>query len=74
MDLAAIQHAIEELPREEQAVLAAWLAERDQEVWDAELERDFSPGGNGLAMLEEIKVDIRAGKFRPFEEGRPPKR
>lgn len=30
MDLAEIQHAIEELPKEQQAALAAWLAEREQ--------------------------------------------
>jgi hypothetical protein len=73
MDLAAIQHAIEELPREQQAVLAAWLAERDQEAWDAEIERDFAAGGAAITLLEEMKADARAGKFRPFEEGRPQK-
>ena len=29
MDLAEIKHAIEELPKDRQAELAAWLAERD---------------------------------------------
>ena len=74
MDLTEIQHAIEELSREQQAALAAWLAERDQEAWDAELERDFAPGGDGRALLEEMKADVRAGKFRPFEKIRPPMR
>jgi hypothetical protein len=74
MDLAAIQHAIEELPREQQVALAAWLAERDQEAWDAEIEGDFSAGGAAITLLEEMKADARAGKFRPFEEGRPQKR
>jgi hypothetical protein len=73
MDLAAIQHAIEELPREQQEALAAWLAERDQEAWDAQIERDFSAGGAGRVLLEEMKEDARAGKFRPLEEGRPAK-
>jgi hypothetical protein len=41
--------------------------------WDAEIERDFSPGGSGVALLEEMKADARAGKFRPFEEGQPQK-
>jgi hypothetical protein len=70
MELAEIQRAIEELPREQQTALAAWLAERDQAEWDAEIERDFSPGGAGMKVLEEMKADARAGKFRPFEEGR----
>jgi hypothetical protein len=74
MDLAELQNAIEELPKEQQAALAAWLTRRDQAEWDAEIERDFSPGGSGIALLEEMKVDARAGKFRPFEEGRPQNR
>jgi hypothetical protein len=73
MDLAEIQHAIEELPKEQQAALTAWLAERDQAEWDAEIERDFSPGGAGIALLEEMKADACAGHYRPFEEGRPQK-
>jgi hypothetical protein len=58
-------------PTKQQAALSAWLAERDQAQWDAEIERDFSPGGSGIPMLEEMKTDARTGKFRPFEEGRP---
>lgn len=67
--MAEIQYAIEELPKEQQAVLAAWLAEREQGEWDAEMERDFSPGGVGIAFLNEMKSEDRSGKFRPFEEG-----
>jgi hypothetical protein len=74
MDLAEIQHAIEQLPKVQQAALAAWLAERDQAEWDAEIERDFAAGGAGIALLDEMKADVRAGRFRPFEEGRPPQR
>jgi hypothetical protein len=73
MDLREIQHAIEELPKDQQAALAAWLAEREQAEWEAEIERDFSPGGDGVALIEEMKADARAGKFRPFEEGHPQK-
>jgi hypothetical protein len=71
MDLAEIQHAIAELPKEQQAALAAWLAERDQSEWEAQIERDFAPGGAGVALLEEMKRDVRASKFRPFDEGQP---
>ena len=56
MELAEIQRAIEELPREQQAALAAWLAEREQEAWDAKIERDFSPGGAGMKVLEARKT------------------
>ena len=71
MDLAEIQNAIEELSEEQQKALAAWFAEREQAQWDTEIERDFSPGGAGLAVLEQMKADARTGKFRPFDEGRP---
>ena len=70
MELAEIQQAIEQLPKDQQATLAAWLAERDQAEWDAEIERDFAPGGAGMALIEGMKVEARAGKFRPFEQGR----
>ena len=71
MNLAEIQQAIEELPKDQQAALAAWIAERDQAEWEAEIEHDFSPGSAGGALIEEMKADARAGKFRPFEEGCP---
>ena len=74
MDLAEIQRAIEALPKDQQAALAAWLFERDQTEWDVEIEQDFSPGGAGIALLQEMKADARAGKFRPFEQGRPQRR
>jgi hypothetical protein len=69
MELAEIQQAIEQLPTDQQAALAAWLAERDQSEWEAEIERDFAPGGAGIALVEEMKADARAGRFRPFEQG-----
>jgi hypothetical protein len=66
MDLAEIQQAIEDLPKEEQSALAAWLVDREQAQWDAEIERDFSPGGRGSVLLEQMKADARTGKFRPL--------
>jgi len=73
MDLADIQRAIETLPKDQQAALAAWLSARDQAQWDAEMERDFSPGGAGMPLLEEMKADAQAGKFKPLVRPRPPK-
>jgi hypothetical protein len=73
MDLAQIRHAIEELPRDQRAELAEWLSELEQAEWESEIERDFSSGGAGMAVLEEMKANTRAGRFRPFEEGRPEK-
>jgi hypothetical protein len=74
VELAEVQRAIETLPKDQQASLVAWLAARDQAGWDAEIERDFSPGGAGIVLLEEMKADASAGKFRPFEQSRPRQR
>jgi hypothetical protein len=74
MDLAEIQHAIEELPKDQQTALAAWMAEREQGEWEAEIERDFAPAGAGMALIEEMKEQARVGKFRPFEQGPAHKR
>lgn len=38
------------------------------------IERDFSTGGAGVELLEEMKADARADKFQPFEQGRPQRR
>lgn len=70
MELAEIQHAIEQLPKDQQTALAAWLAERDQAEWESEIERDFAPGGPGMAVLAEMKAEQRAGNYQPFEQGR----
>ncbi len=71
MDLAQIQHAIAELPEEEQTALAAWIVERDRDRWDNEIERDFSPGGAGMALLERVKKQVGEGLSRPLADGRP---
>ena len=74
MTVEAIKEAIEHLPDEEKTALAAWIIEQDMNAWDKQIEQDFSPGGAGMPLLEQVKADIRAGKFKPFEEGRPPRR
>ena len=72
--MVEIQHAIEDLPKDQQASLAAWLAERDDAEWKAEMERDFLPGGAVIVLLDQMKADARAGKFHPFSEGSEQKR
>jgi hypothetical protein len=64
MTLEGIKEAIEHLPEQEQLALESWLAER----WDAQLERDFSPGGPGMALLEEADAEIASGQVRPLHE------
>jgi hypothetical protein len=69
MTIEALKAAIADLV-EDRAALAAWIVEQDMKSWDEQIDNDFSPGGKGMAMLDEVKADIRAGKFKPLDEGR----
>jgi len=71
MNLSEIQHVIETLPPEEQASLPAWLPERDRAQWDAGIERDFSPGGIGMALLTEVKERVRGGQSSLMDKRSP---
>jgi hypothetical protein len=69
MSLTELQRAIEALPAEQQASLAAWLAERDRRQWDLELDRDFSAGGAGMALLDRVRAQVGRGESQPITEG-----
>jgi hypothetical protein len=70
MDLADIQHVIEALPAEQQTALLDWLAERDRAQWDIEMERDFSAGGSGMAILDRVKAQVSRGESKAMVEAR----
>jgi len=63
MRLSEIEKAVGELPPNELAKLAAYVARRDKLAWDRELEEDFSPGGKHEKVLEKIDAEIDAGNF-----------
>ena len=63
MSLSEIEKAVDELPPNELAKLAAYVARRDKLAWDRELEKDFSPGGKHEKALEKIDAEIDAGNF-----------
>ena len=65
-DIGEIQHVIEMLPIEQQTALLDWLAERDRLRWDEEMERDFSDGGAGMELLEQVKAQVKRGESQPF--------
>lgn len=69
MTIAEIQRAIEALAGDEQTRLATWLADRDRAAWDAEIERDFSAGGPGSMLLDDVRQQVRRGESRPLAEG-----
>jgi len=68
MTLEAIKEAITDLAPDEKARLAAWLLQQDMEEWDRQIEEDFSPGGRGMALLEEAEADVREGRAKPMDE------
>jgi hypothetical protein len=70
MNLTELQRAIEALPAEQQASLAAWLSERDRHKWDLELERDFSSGGDGMALLRRVRAQVGRGESKPLAQSR----
>ena len=68
MTVEAIKEAIAELPADTKTLLAAWVVEQDLMEWDRQIEKDFSPGGHGFALLEEAEADIRARRVRPLDD------
>jgi hypothetical protein len=70
MDIGEIQRAIEALSPEQQMALLEWLAERDRREWDAQIEGDFSPGGAGMHLLDQVKAQVRRGESVPMDKDR----
>ena len=64
MTLAELKDAIEQLPGEDRTALASWLADLEREEWDDQIRHDFSSGGPGLALLEEVDAQIDRGNFK----------
>ena len=64
--MATIKSAIEGLHEEEKAALVDWLLSRDREDWDKQITEDFSPGGRGAKLLDEIDTAISRGNFKPI--------
>ena len=69
MTVEAIKAAIGELTEPERRELANWFDDLEEEAWDAEMERDFSPGGRGHSVVERVNQEIERREFSPLEEG-----
>jgi hypothetical protein len=67
MTIEAIKEAIEELPPRAKTRLAAWILRQDRKEWDREIREDFSPGGRGMALLEEAEADVREGRVKTLD-------
>ncbi|MGO8790346.1 MAG: hypothetical protein ACLQVL_23600 [Terriglobia bacterium] len=66
MTIEAIKSAIEQLSEPERRQLADWFTELEEQAWDAEMERDFSPGGRGQHLVEKINREIDQSAFAPL--------
>ena len=61
----SITSAIAELPPEQVAQIRAWLNEKAEADWDAQIEEDARAGRlNGLA--EQALAEHRAGRTKPL--------
>jgi hypothetical protein len=69
MTLEAIKEAIQHLPENKRRQLAGWFDEMEEAAWDAEIERDFAPGGKGERLAKQIQQEISEDTARPLEEG-----
>ena len=61
----AITTAIAELPPEQVAQVRAWMDERAEAAWDAQIERDKRVGRLD-ALAERALTEYRAGQTRPL--------
>ncbi len=59
----ALEEEIEKLSPGELAELQEWLAEREADAWDREIERDAASGKLDK-LFEKSVADHRAGKSR----------
>ena len=61
--LIEIEAAIEKLPNQDFRRLHEWIAERDQQHWDKQLEEDVAAGRLDR-FAEEAIADFQAGRFK----------
>lgn len=61
MSVTEIKQAISELSPEELAELSAFVAERDAELWNQQIDEDFDERGRLHGLLQKVILDIRSG-------------
>ena len=60
-----IEHAIEQLPSDQFSQIRDWIAERDWEKWDAQIELD-SEAGKLDFLIDEALRDAESGNTGPL--------
>jgi len=61
--VAEIQSAIESLPLQERAELAKWFNGWEDDDWDKQMRRDFSPGGRLEKLKSKVQQKAAAGQL-----------
>jgi hypothetical protein len=64
MSLAEIKSAVDSLSPEELAELAVFIRERDNAIWDRQIDADFAEGGRLREIVDEVRADTRTGKLQ----------
>ena len=64
MSLAEIKSAVDSLSPEELAELAVFIRERDNAIWDRQIDADFAEGGRLHEIVDEVRADARTGKLQ----------
>jgi hypothetical protein len=64
MSLAEIKNAVDSLSPEELAELAVFIRERDNAIWDRQIDADFVEGGRLHEIVDEVRADARTGKLQ----------
>jgi hypothetical protein len=65
--VAEIEAAISNLPPQDFAQVRDWLLERDNLLWDKQIEED-AKAGRLDHIIKEIESDIAAGRTKPLNE------
>jgi hypothetical protein len=62
MSLVEIKNAVDELSPTEVTELATFIRDRDNAIWDRQIDTDFAENGRLRSVLEEVRSDVRAGR------------
>ena len=62
-----IEAAISQLPPHDFVRVRDWLLERDNHLWDKQMEEDAAAGRLDH-LVQEIEGDIAAGRVKPLNE------
>jgi hypothetical protein len=61
VSIAEIKKAIDMLSPAELAELVTFIRQRENVVWDRQIDADFAEGGRLHSIVNEVREDIRSG-------------